>query len=313
MTARELDRLGVRRVHLVGDVGDGPARAVERLGAVAEPVGAGSRYRTAMAVARRAVQLGANPSTVIVASGRTPVDSLAAGALAAGKRRPVVFARRWTGKARLARRLEELGARRTVVVAPRRQISARMVRGLPNVRRVTGPTRTASAAAVATRARRAGLTGRPVLVGGRRWGDAPAAGVVAGHRREAPVLVTTGRELARPAARWLARVEPRGVMLVGRRGRMPDMTRCQVRSGGLRRWRCAERALHRQGYVVPHVDGRIDRFSVWAVYAFEKIARRRPNGLFGEGEWQALLRRPRMRVRRPDLPPTHVEITSPGS
>ncbi|MGH3665004.1 MAG: L,D-transpeptidase family protein, partial [Egibacteraceae bacterium] len=83
---------------------------------------------------------------------------------------------------------------------------------------------------------------------------------------------------------------------------------CQVRQGGHRRWVCAERELKRQGYHVGRADGRVGPHSVWAIYAFEKVARRKVRGTFTNGDWRKMVRRPRYKVRRPGLPDDHVEI-----
>jgi len=304
---RELRRLDPDRIFVVGDV---RRRVVTRLRDVATVarVGRGNRYETSVAVARRAVKLGARHRTVVVAGGRAPAAGLGAAALAAGRRYPLLLTQRSGERLRLQRRVRELGARRALVIGDRSAVSVGIVRKLPRLKRLARPGPVGTAAAVAAAARRHGLRGSPVLISRNNGLAASYAGVWAGVRRDAPVLVTGGRELADPAAWWFKRYEPRKVVVVAAKKSVSVVASCQLRRGGMRRWYCAERVLHRQGYHMPQVDGRVDRFTVWAVYAFEKVAGRTPNGTFGNDEWRRMLRNPRHAVRRPDLPSTHVEI-----
>jgi len=304
---RELRRLNPGRIYVVGDM---RRRVVTRLRNVATVVrvGRGNRYETSVAVARRAAKLGARRRTVIVAGGRAPAQSLGAAALAAGRRYPLVLTKRAGKRLRLQRRVRELGARRTLVIGNQSAVSAGIVRNLPRVRRLARPGAAGTAAVTAAAARRHGLRGSPVLINRKNWPAASYAGVWAGVRRDAPLLATAGRELADPARWWFNRYQPRKAVVLATKKSVPVVTTCQLRRGGMRRWYCAERLLHRQGYHMPHVDGRVDRFTLWAVYAFEKVAGRSANGSFGNAEWRRLLRNPRHKVRRPDLPSTHVEI-----
>ncbi len=304
---RELRRLDPDRIFVVGDVRRRVVTRLRDVAAVAR-VGRGNRYATSVAVARRAAVLGARRRTVIVAGGRAPATNLGAAAMAAGRRYPLLLTRRSGDRLRLQRRVRELGARRTLVIGDRSAVSAGTVRKLPRMKRLARSGPVGTTAAVAAAARRHGLRGSPVLINRKNRLTASYAGVWAGVRRDAPLLVTSGRELADPTAWWFKRYEPRRAVVVGDRKSVPVVTACQLRRGGMRRWYCAERVLHRQGYHMPQVDGRVDRFTVWAVYAFEKVAGRTANGTFGNDEWRRMLRNPRHKVRRPDLPSTHVEI-----
>ena len=307
-TANELERLGARKVFIVGAVAPKVARQVRALGYTVEQVAGGDRYETAALTAARAVAAGANAETVIVASGESWAHSLGVPALAAGRRLPVLLVPRGSGAARLARQAKRIGAEQVLVVGNTDVIRRRVVDDLPGVIRLDGASPAATAARVARRGLRTGLDARPVLVSGGVWADAMTGGVMAGGARGAVVLVSRGRELAQPVAGYLAAAKPGGITVLQAAGSVPAVALCQLKRGAMRSWFCAEQTLRRQGYDLRQVDGYTDRFSVWAIYAFEKVAGLRPDGRFGETEWRKMMRNPRMRVRRPDLPRDHVEI-----
>jgi hypothetical protein len=306
--ADELQRLGVRKVFIVGRLAPKVARQVRQLGFRVEEITGANRYLTASAAAQRAAALGAHRRTVVVASGQAWVHSLGVPAFASARQLPVLLTARASGAARLARQVQRLGARQVLVIGGTDVIADRVVRGLPGVRRLAGASPASTAVRLARRGLRRGLDGRPVLVGGNHWVDATAGGVMAGVARGAVVLASSGRQLSRPVAAYLAEATPRRITTFQAAGSLPRIAQCQLRRGEMRGWFCAEEALKRQGYVIRQVDGIVDRFSVWAIYAFEKVAGLRPDGHFGGREWLAMLRNPRLAVRRPDLPPKHVEI-----
>lgn len=306
--AAELKRLGARKVFVVGALAPRVSRQLEAAGYTVERIAGSSKYHTAALTAERAVALGANPNTVIVASGEGWAHSLGVPAVAAGRRLPVLLTPRASGAARLARQVRRVGAEQVLVVGSTDVIAEKVVRDLPGVTRLEGSTPVATAARVARRGLRTGLDGRPVLAGGGTWTDAVTGGVMAGGARGAVVLVSRGRELSQAVAGYLATAKPGGITLLQAAGSLPRIATCQLKRGALRSWYCAEQTLKRQGYDVRQVDGVTDRFSVWAIYAFEKVAGLRADGRFGETEWRAMLRNPRMPVRRPDLPANHVEI-----
>ena len=308
VVADELKRLEAREVFVVGPLAPKVVRQVRKLGYAVEDLTGADRYDVAALAAARAVELGASPRTVVVASGEAWAHSLGVPAMAAGRRLPVLLAPRSGGAARLARQVKEIGAQRVLVVGPTELIADKVVKDLPGVTRLAGATPAATAARLARRGVRQGLDAKPVLVAGGVWTDAATGGVMAGAARGAVLLASRGRELSQAVATHLAKTKPKGITLLQASGRLPRVARCQLERGAMRSWFCAEQTLKRQGYVVHQVDGTTDRFSVWAIYAFEKVAGLRPNGHFGETEWRKMLRNPRMAVRRPDLPKKHVEI-----
>ena len=304
----EIDRLNPRRVYVVGNIDASVRTRIRNMGIAVTHLAGRNPYQTAAVVASHAVRRGADRRTVIVASGTNWADGLGIAALAAGREWPVLLAAKSTGSRILAERVRDLGASRVLVIARKRNVADSVIRGLPGVQRIYNSTGVGTVAATARRARAFGLRGRPVLVGGRDWADAVAWGVSAGERRNAPVLSNAGTGVAPAVASWLQDVRPSGLNLISGATRLSVTAGCQIRSGRVRSWRCAERTLKQQGYDVRNVDGRVDRLSIWAIYAFEKVAGRSANGSFGDAEWKAMLRNPRVKVRRPDLPKDHVEI-----
>ena len=304
--ADELERLDVRRVFVVGVLDVAVERKVRRLGLRAVRVGGTNRFLTSRAVAQLAVELGADAGSVIVASGEHLAENGAVAALAAGTTHPVLLSRRASKGPRLQRWVADLGARRTFVVGSTRVIGRGVVAELPNVQRLAGATPVSTAAAVARRALKLGLRGRPAVADVSARADVLTLGTLAGSQRNAPLLLTDGPQLAPRAVDWLAERNAHHVLVLT--PRLSDIAACQIAQGRTRSWYCAERTLKRQGYDIRTVDGRTDAFSVWAIYAFEKVAGFSANGSFGEAEWERMLDNPRRPVRRKDLPDTHVEI-----
>ena len=308
-------RLEARRVFLVGPLSARVGRQVRRLGVRTERIGGRDRYHVAAAAAQRAAEIrgarGRRPTRVIVASGQKNATTRGVAALAAGRRLPVLLTPRRGHATRLTRWVNELRPRKVLIIGGTSTISARVVRRLPGRIRITGGNRYRLATAVARAGRARGLTGGPVVVPAGPWAPSTYGGVLAGVKRDAPVLLTMRRSLPTATARWLGDHTPRRLLGVGGKGSFRPLVACQVREGGMRRWACAERELRRQGYDIRRADGRVDRFSVWAIMAFEKVAwrsRSAGNGSFTNAEWRRMVARPRYKVRRTDLPGDHVEI-----
>lgn len=306
--AAELRRLAPETVYVIGRLHDRVQTAVQGLGLPTERIRGANRYDTAFQLAQRAVALGADPSRVIVASGEVFADALAASPLAAARRHPILLAPRQAGRGMLDSQVQALGATASWVVGGTAALPVDAVAGLPGVERLAGRDRAATAAAVASRARALGLSGPPVIASGDTFPDGLTGGVYAGHARNAPLLLTPRAQLPPSLMDWLATHRPGHVTTVGGNAAVGPVAVCQLREGGDRPWRCIEEGLARQGYNTGAVDGRIDGQSVWTVYAFQKVAGLPVDGRFGEAEWAAMLRRPRLVVRRPDLGPDHVEI-----
>lgn len=307
-TAAELRRLRPRTVYVIGRVTDAVEAAVRQLGVETERIRGEGRYDTAFDVARRAAELGADTSTVLVASGQGFADALAATPIAAAFRHPILLSPRGNGHARLTEQVAALGAQRTWVIGGPVALPDAAVAGLPGLERIAGPERTATAAAVATRGRALGLSGPPVIASAHTFPDGLTGGTYAGAARRAPLLTTGRTHLAGAVMSWLGTHGPSLVTTVGGHAAIGPVAGCQLREGLARPWRCVEEELSRQGYNTGAVDGRIDGQSVWAVYAFQKVAGLPVNGHFTDREWGAMVGHPQLQPRRPDLGPNHVEI-----
>jgi putative cell wall-binding protein len=307
--AAELRRLAPQVVYVVGRLHADVERSVADLGLAVERFGDRDPYGTAFTVARRAVELGADPSTVLVASGQAFPDALAASALAAGRTHPILLAPRSGGGAALRERVAALGAQRTWVVGGAGAVDDETVQGLPGLERLAGEERTATAAVVAARARALGLVGRPVLASAEDFPDGLSGGVFAALANGGPVLLTYRAGLSTAPARAVAAHGQQRVDVMGGTAAISGLVRCQLHSGDTAAFACIEEELKRQGYNVGAVDGRLDHQSVWAFFAFQKVAGLRPTGNFGAAEYRRLLERPSAVPRHRDLGGAHhVEI-----
>jgi putative cell wall-binding protein len=303
----EIDRLSPQTVYVVGMLDPVIEAEVAARGHRVERVGGPDRYRTSHDLARKAVALGANPGTVLVASGDVFPDALSASALAAGLRMPILLVPSSGGAEQLRAAVEDLRATRVWVIGGPAAVAEETVAGLPGLDRIYGAERTATAVAVAERGYALGLQGHPVLASAETYPDGLSGGVLAGVIARGPVLLTHRRELSAAAYRWLDGKGHSTVAVVGGSAAVSPMALCQARTGDTRAFLCVEQELARQGYHVGGVDGRIDHQTVWAFLAFRKVAGLPVNGRFDEQAYQRLLNHPRATPRRPDLG-THVEI-----
>ena len=305
-TAAELQRLAPTVVYVVGALDPLVAAGVTALGLTVERIEAANHFEVAVAVAHRAVALGADPSTVLIASAADYADPLTASALAAAQRHPILLTAPQGMETWLAARVAELGASRSWVVGGSAALPDSAVAGLPGLERIAGGNRAETATRVADRMRALGNTGNPILVVADGFADGLVGGVFAGVARRAPLLVTTRRELSLPTVLWLDGTHTPGVTLVG--GGLSSVAICQLFAGDTRSFLCVEEEMAKQGYNVGPVDGAVGAHTIWALYAFQKVAGRRVDNHFDEGDWQALMTRPDPGIRRPDLPADHSEI-----
>lgn len=229
--AAELSRLRPAVVYVIGPLSDAVEVGVQGLGIGTVRLRAQDRYATSTLLAESATALGAETSTVLVASGTDFADALTASAVAAATRHPILLTDPREDGVRLAAAVARLGARRTIVVGGRGAVPDAAVAGLPAVERLAGGERTATAAAVATRARELGLAGPPLLVSAERFPDGLAAGVLAGAVLRAPLLSTRRDELSPPVYPWLASYGTGALTVVGGPVAVSPRVRCQIVTG----------------------------------------------------------------------------------
>lgn len=220
--ADEIGRLGAARVVLLGGeaaLSSDVAAALADLGVAVERVAGATRFDTAAAVAGA---LGEEAPDVYVVEGidadpsRGWPDAVAASALAALQRRPILLAETDVIPQATLAAMAELETTRATVVGGEAAVSRRAQAMLADpdgdgtgqvaLHRISGATRYETSAAVADRVMAAGATTHRVWVAtGADWPDALAAGPAAA-RDNAPLLLVPPRSLAdAPAARdWLA-------------------------------------------------------------------------------------------------------------
>jgi putative cell wall-binding protein len=174
------------------------------------------RYATAAAVSAQRFAPGV--SVAYVATGENFPDALAVGALAAVQDAPVLLVRAGSLPAATADELARLRPGRIVVVGGPSVVSDGVVAALARyttggVRRVAGPDRFATAAAVSASGFRAGV---PVayIATGMDFGDALVGGPAAA-RDGGPVLLARTDALPASTASELARLRPGRIVVVG--------------------------------------------------------------------------------------------------
>lgn len=182
------------------------------------------------------------PSTVLLAAAETPSDALAAAGLAGTHDAPVLLT---GGRALDGRVVDQLRRWRPDEVvllggpaALSRRVAEDVSRAAPStrVRRVQGPDRFATAAAIADRlADHGGRTGRVLLALGdhpdpsRSWADAvTVSGLAAAHAH--PVLLTAPGRLPEVTRDALRRLSPSHVVVPGGPAAVSDAVLDQVRA-----------------------------------------------------------------------------------
>lgn len=306
--ADELGRLAPDTVYVIGQLDPEVEEAVTALGHTAERIGGRDPYGTARAVAERAIELGADPARLLVASGEAFPDALSASAVAAALRHPILLVPAQGGGQILRDHVDAHGTGEVWVVGGTAAVPEETVAGLPGLDRLAGRERTETAAVVADRARALGLEGRPLLAGADTFADGLSGGVFAGAVNRAPVLLTYRRDLTGPVVRWVARHGVTALDVAGGSAAVSPLAVCQARTGDDRAFLCIESELARQGYNTGPTDGRLDDQSVWAFFAFSKVAGLPVDGRFDEASYRRLLDDPRLAPARTDLGPDHVEI-----
>jgi putative cell wall-binding protein len=226
----ELRRLGAPEVYAVGRLDDTVVAELQGTGIAVQVLRGPDRYATSVAVSQAALDHGADPSTVVVATGHDYPDSLSAGQIAAGSRHPLLLADPGEGPERLAALLRDWGTTRTIVVGGARAVPDRTIAGLPGLTRLAGPERTATAAAVAAWRVAEGIAPQPVVARADDFPDGLVGGVLAGRLGRA-LLLTPGDRVAPALGAWLGQHDPGHVLVLGGPAAVrPDVV-CQLRAG----------------------------------------------------------------------------------
>lgn len=227
----------------------------------AEPrrVAGGDRVTTAVAAAQEGWDKA--PVAVVATAGGFP-DALAAGALAARERAPLLLTHADELAEPVGEELARLGVGRVYVPGGQEAVSDAVLReiaelpGEPHVERLSGSTRYATAAAVATEV---GSSGEAILVRADDFPDAVAASALVGADDEPlPVLLTGSDEAPGATVDALEALDVADVLLVGGQGVIGDDVEDQ---------------LARLGYGTERLAGD-DRYATSAAVAGEAMARR---------------------------------------
>lgn len=200
-------------------------------------IAGGDRYETAVRISSTAFGNGA--ATVVVASGESFPDGLAAGPLAALHDAPVLLTEKGALPAMTGDELARLAPQRVFVVGGPAAVDDAVVgeiQGITGVRpsRIAGPTRYETATAVAS------LFPSPAPVvfvaNGADFPDALAGGAAAALA-QAPLLLTPPDALPAPAGDQLARLAAPSTLVLGGSSAVSDAVVAQIdeRASGVRR------------------------------------------------------------------------------
>lgn len=234
-TATELARLRPGRIVVVGGPGvvsDGVLAALQSYtaGAVSRQWGA-DRFATAAEVGRASWPSGS--SLVYVATGSNYPDALAAGAIAARNGAPILLVRPDAVPAATADALRALAPSRIVVLGGPGVVSdavfAQLRTHAPDVQRVAGADRYATAVALSAATYAADSVSHVFIATGKSFPDGLAVGPVAGWWR-GPLLLVPGNRLPPEVAAELRRLDPTNVVIVGGTDVVTDGVRDAIRA-----------------------------------------------------------------------------------
>jgi putative cell wall-binding protein len=214
-TMAELTRLGVSRVVLLGGIGalgEDVERQLLGRGLAVERVAGSTRFATAAALARRVgpASIGSvgGLRTAFLASGENFPDALAVGPVAYAARLPVLLTPRTTLSHDASAAIRELGIEQVILLGGEAAVTGAVERQLQGVatRRLSGATRTATAAAIAAFAvQSAGFADTEVLlVRGDAFPDALASAAYAGGRTAPLLLIASPNQLGDAVQDYLA-------------------------------------------------------------------------------------------------------------
>lgn len=217
-THAEIERLKPTGVRLMGGtaaIGEQVEAQLKAMGVEVARLRGADRYATAAAVS--AAHFTPGVPVAYVAGGEGFADALSGGAAAAALGGPVLLVQRGDLPSSTSEELRRLRPGRVVVLGGRQAVSDEVAEGLRefagDVRRVSGPTRYATSAAVSRDA--FGVTGGTVYVAtGETFPDA-LAGVPAAGAQRAPLMLVEPDRLPPEIAAELDRLAPKRIVILG--------------------------------------------------------------------------------------------------
>jgi subtilisin family serine protease len=231
-TVAELVRLQPGRIVVLG----GPAAVSSRVfraldaytpGTVTRVYGA-DRYGTAAAIS--AATFAPDAPVAYIATGASYPDGLAAGAVAAGQRAPLLLTRPDVVPAEILAELQRLSPARIVVMGGTSAISDAVLAQLraiaPDVQRITGPDRYDTSAALSAASFAANSVSTVYVATGRSWPDGLSAGPVAA-KAGAPLLLVSST-MSPAVAAELRRLDPTNIVIVGGSAAVSDALRNEI-------------------------------------------------------------------------------------
>jgi type VII secretion-associated serine protease mycosin len=232
VTATELARLKPGRIVVLGGTNAIADRVLAALdvhtaGSVKRIAGA-DRYATAAGISRAAF---ASASTVYVATGEDYPDALAAGAVAAAARAPLLLVRAGSVPDPTLAELRRLNPGRVVIVGSATAVGGGVAARLAEfgtVTRVSGADRFASAAALSAASFAANGPSTVYVATGNAFPDGLTAGPIAGLRN-GPLLLVPGTWLPASVAAELRRLDPTNIVIVGGPAAVTETVRTAIR------------------------------------------------------------------------------------
>lgn len=233
-TAAELARLRPARIWVLGQgavVSDAVVAALRAYSGDVRRLAGADRYATAAAISGAYFNPGVG--VAYVATGSNFPDALAGGAAAARQGGPVLLSRRDAIPSATAAELARLRPTRIVVLGGSSVLSDGLLAALraysPDVSRIAGADRYATAAAISAAGFAADGPASVYLATGSNFPDGLAAAPVAG-RNNAPLLLTAPGYLPAVTAAELRRLNPSQVIVLGSSGAVSDAVLAQIRA-----------------------------------------------------------------------------------
>ena len=202
-TAAEIKRLKTAKVFVVGGTGSISSRVTRQLAArsiAVTRISGADRYALAAAVAIKVKARAGTPEFAMIVGGTDYAAGLAAAAVAARNRVPLLFTAAGKLPSSTSKALGKLHAAHVVIVGTTSAVSSSVQGKLPGSLRIAGANRYGTAAQVAEWALSFGVTfGKPLVADGVNLSDA-LSGAALGARFGAPLLLTTVASGGHPSA-----------------------------------------------------------------------------------------------------------------